>query len=474
MMIKSFKKINCHNPLMVQRFGADPYALVYKDRVYIYMTGDDHMYEEDGSVKENNYSNINKICVISSDDLVNWQDHGTVYAAGTFGAASWGMNSWAPAAAWKNIDGKDRFFLYFANSGNGIAVLSADSPVGPFTDPIGGPLISRDTPTCAEVTWLFDPAVLMDDDGSAYIYVGGGIPSPDKVSDPGTARVAKLADDMIHLDGDPVPIEHVPYLFEDSGINRMGGKYFYSYCTNFDVSEEAAKEQGFEKGEIMTMSSDSPMGPFKPASPVLKNPEFFFGDGGNNHHCMFEFKGEWYIAYHARILERAMDSLHGYRSTNIDKLCLDESGAPAKSVGTTEGVAQVKYLDPFAKTPAVTIGNCAGLTTRQFGETAEKYGSGEMILTEIKDGSWVQVFGADFGDEGASGFTAGVRGEGSGHILVKADDADGEVLADIEVKSPGYTVTDISAALTKTIKGVHDIYLVFSGSGYELYNWSFN
>ena len=53
----------------------------------------------------------------------------------------------------------------------------------------------------------------MDDDGSAYIYFGGGIPSEDKAANPGTARVAKLSDNMISLDGDPVIIENVSYLF---------------------------------------------------------------------------------------------------------------------------------------------------------------------------------------------------------------------------------------------------------------------
>ena len=45
--------------------------------------------------------------------------------------------SWAPAAAHKTINGKDKFFLYFANGGGGIGVLTADSPIGPWTDPLG-------------------------------------------------------------------------------------------------------------------------------------------------------------------------------------------------------------------------------------------------------------------------------------------------------------------------------------------------
>lgn len=37
---ESYKNTLCNNPVMTQRFGADPYALVYDGRVYLYMTGD--------------------------------------------------------------------------------------------------------------------------------------------------------------------------------------------------------------------------------------------------------------------------------------------------------------------------------------------------------------------------------------------------------------------------------------------------
>lgn len=49
-------------------------------------------------------------------------------------------------------------------------------------------------------------------------------------------------------------------------------------------------EIGFSSGEIITMSSDNPMGPFTLCGPILKNPQYYFGRGGNNHHCMFEFE----------------------------------------------------------------------------------------------------------------------------------------------------------------------------------------
>lgn len=148
-----------------------------------------------------------------------------------------------------------KFFLYFANGGNGIAVLEADSPTGPFTDRLGKPLISRQTPACSDVTWLFDPAVLVDDDGEAYLYFGGGIPNADMAANPGTARVVQLGGDMQSLRGTPVVIADVPYLFEDSGINKINGRYYYSYCSNFSIPEEQVSSLGFDKGEILVMTS---------------------------------------------------------------------------------------------------------------------------------------------------------------------------------------------------------------------------
>ena len=63
--------------------------------------------------------------LFESDDLVNWTVHGTIFVASAAGAAKWGNNSWAPAVAYKEIAGKMKFFVYFANSGNGIGLAVA-------------------------------------------------------------------------------------------------------------------------------------------------------------------------------------------------------------------------------------------------------------------------------------------------------------------------------------------------------------
>lgn len=479
---KNAKGMLDNNPLMTQRFGADPYALVYDDTLYIYMTGDTPEYLEDGSLNTNTYSKINTINVISTKDMVNWTDHGAIYAAGKDGAAKNANNSWAPAATWKMIDGKPKFFLYFANNGSGIFVLTSDSPTGPFTDPLGTELISRNTPTCASVIWLFDPAVFVDDDGSAYIYFGGGVPQ-NNPAHPYTARVAKLGDDMISLDGDPVAIDP-PYLFEDSGIHKMGNTYYYTYSSNFSVDKAGTDEYGLKNGEICYMTSDSPMGPFTYQGVILPNPGEFFGVGGNNHHCVFNFRGDWYITYHAESIEERLGMpVKGYRSTHIDKLAINEDGTLGRTKGTRAGVEQSGYLNPYETVEAETIWNSAGVTTRAFAESDSAAGvdkvvdCGNMVVCGIETGSWIGVKGVDFGDKGATEFVASVCAgtEVTGVIQIRIDRLMGDIVGYLEVSKDGdgKTYIEQSGKLLETVTGVHDLYFTFYGSGYSLDTWKF-
>ena len=76
--VNVYKTLDQHNPVMVQRFGADPWAMVYNGRVYLYMTGDEPVTKNGSKPKTNDYANIVTIRVLSSDDLVNWTDHGAL------------------------------------------------------------------------------------------------------------------------------------------------------------------------------------------------------------------------------------------------------------------------------------------------------------------------------------------------------------------------------------------------------------
>ncbi|MHB8127880.1 MAG: glycoside hydrolase family 43 protein [Mobilitalea sp.] len=471
----TLKSFGYNNPLMTQRLGADPYAIVYDGRVYIYMTGDIVEYDNEGLATKNSYGKINTLNVLSSDDLVNWTDHGAINAAGSGGAANWGNNSWAPAVAYKKIDGKDKFFIYFANGGNGIGVLTADSPTGPFTDPLYHALVSRSTPNCSSVTWLFDPAVLVDDDDKAYLYFGGGIPG-ENYANPGTGRVVELGADMISLASDPVSLD-IPYLFEDSGINKIGETYYYSYCSNWNVDPKDAVKLGFNSAEIVYMTSDSLMGPFTLKGSILKNPGTFFGCYGNNHHCMFEFNNQMYIAYHTQILESKLGISGGYRTTHIDSVKISEDGSIKRITATENGVKQVKSLNPFEKTEAETMSTMGGISTVLLDETSVNKGPGNMVVTDIHTGDWIAVYGADFGEEGAKTFIVSVKPpkEQFGAIQIRLDNPNGDVVGYVKI-DPNETeeYQEISTELLTKITGEHNLVFIFYGEGYTFDYWYFN
>lgn len=458
-LAKGPKSLSNHNPAYITRYGADPFAMIYNDEVFIYMTNDQQEYDSHPN-STNSYANINTINCMSSKDMVNWTDHGVMNVAKS--SASWAKNSWAPSACHKVVGGKEKFFLYFADNGGGIGVVTSDNPWGPWSDPRGSALANRSTQNCGNVEWIFDPAVLIDDDGTGYIYFGGGVPKG-KESNPGTARVAKLKNNMVELDGAPATI-NPPYLFEDSGINKIAGKYIYSYCSNWNCTGNP-----MTNAQICYMTSDNPMGPFSYTGVAYLNQDDFLSGnhGGNNHHAMFEFKGVWYMTYHARMLQNAQGASGDYRSTNIDYVNVNTSnGTISKSKGSEAGVKQIQYHNPFEKTEAETFCWMGGIETKKGSSDVSN-----MLVSSIDKGDWVGLAGVDFGT-GASVFTAKVSSTKGAAIKICKNKADGEVIGYLEVPNTGGQLKEVSARLSSPIAGVCDLFFVFSGS-FDFDYWMF-
>jgi len=451
---KSYKKAAENNPLYTQRFGADPGVMEYNGRLYVYMTDDLLEYDAEGKVKENSYQQIRTINCISSDDMVNWTDHGKIRVAGPYGAAKWAANSWAPCAAHKTVNGQEKFFLYFCNGGNGIGVLCADSPTGPWRDERGSLLITRSVPNCADVTWLFDPAVMVDEDGTGYLAFGGGIPDGMQKA-PGTGRIVKLADDMIHLDGDPVRLD-VPWLFEDSGINRVGDKYYYTYCSNFMTKGNDLK---LTDGAIQYMIADSPLGPYTYMGELFPNEGRFFGMYGNNHHSLACLNGEWYLFYHNRPVEKAMGIGGNYRSPQADKIIFGEDGLPKQVKGTMKGIDQLKPFDPFRSVPAATMSHEGGITVD--GSDGKTWIIGEA-------GSWIRISGVDFGTDAAT-LTVNAMPPSNCTLYAVLDNPENPVVSRIRLEVPEDAKPALFTAPIKA-EGVHDLYLVADGP-IKLYSW---
>lgn len=473
----AFKAPLNHNPLMGHKFGADPFGMEDGGRMYVYMT-DDHLYRSTNGevIKEQwDYSDCKMVTIISSDDLVNWTDHGTQPVAGSGGPASWASQMWAPCAAHKTINGKEQYFLYFSNSNNGIGVLVADGPYGPWKQPanLNGALITRSTPNCSDVLSVYDPAVLIDDDGKAYIYFGGGF-NDDNPSDPGTARCVQLGDDMVSIVGTPVKI-NPPYLFEDAGINKVGGKYLYSYCSNFKAGNE-----GPGSGNVGYMKSDSPLGPFTYVGNCFDNPggAGWAGGGGNHHHAFIKFQGKYYALYHTRTLKSAMRSSNPdindnveLRSTCLSELKVNETNATITRLTTSDitksGVKQLKRFDPYRKVPGATMAWEYNVTTT-FHKGANP--SKTYTTAEMKTGSWMCLSNVDLRN-GPVGFTAEVKGKGSIKICSKYPDKKGTICVLAEV--PNYSsYKTITVPVVESLTGVREKFYIVAEGDISIKSWS--
>ena len=151
----SLLSISAQNPIVQTKYTADPAPMVWNDRLYLYTTHD-----EDGS----SWFTMDNWNLYSTNDMVNWTDHGVILKYSDF--------EWAKGDAWapQCIERDGKFYMYVPmisriNNRGAIGVAVADTPMGPFYDPIGGPLVQTD--------WGdIDPTVFIDDDGQAYMYWG--------------------------------------------------------------------------------------------------------------------------------------------------------------------------------------------------------------------------------------------------------------------------------------------------------------
>lgn len=479
---EAIKPVGQNNPIAASRFMADPYAIEYEGTVYVYGTNDSDamIIGEDGEVPKNSYSHVKSLNCYSSKDMVNWTDEGIIQVAGKNGPAKWASNSWAPAVAHKKINGKDKFFIYFADNGSGIGVLEGDSPTGPWKDPIGKQLISRDTPNCSgnEVPWLFDPAVLVDDDGRAYLYFGGIGEAEDR-DHPRCNRVVELNNDMISLKGDPQVID-APAAFEDSGINKIGDKYYYSYCTNWDGGSDRPTSKGLGIANIAYMVSDNPMGPWSDAKVVLKNPtEYFKGlpsnDFNNNHHCMLVRDDKVYMFYHSQWIAADKGYGYGYRTSGVDLVTVDKDGN-LQGTMTKTGVTATATFDPFAMVEAETFAWANGVSTI-VGPDQENTRN-NRVLSSISSGDYVGLENVAFGAEGAQSLTMSIANSAeTGSIEVYIDEMKESNKVGVLTVSPtgsNEVFNDMVVDFASPITGTHRLFFVFKAEDILVDTWSFS
>ena len=484
----NFKATGNANPISGCVFCADPTALEYNGRLYVYGSNDHQQFIKNGKKGENGYGDIKSLVVFSTDDLVNWTFHGTIDVAklcSTWSTSKWWRgfhNSWAPSVTWRTTeDGKEEFFLYFANNSHGVGVLKASSPIGPWTSPLRESLIGSDTPGAVTQGANFDPGVVIDDNGTGWVTFGGLPPEGADPLMPNTARIAKLKPSMTALDGSAIVLP-APYHFEASELNMIDGKYVYTYCSNWANRSDAdwnkyKQEKGISvsKPETCTMCymvSDNPTDPNSWVYKGVYGPHP--GTSPNNHSHLHKFNGKYYHIYHnGGLLEgmknaKAVDSnASTYRSICVDQATVNETTQTISKVTlTTKGVAPLKPLNPYELQQAETMASCGGVNYEDFkniklitSKNTLGNDASENMYIKMAAGSWTSLRNVDFGENGANSFILRAKGTGSFQIRTASK---GTPIATMQFSSTDWQdhVMELDPSLFKGTKQF--LFLVFT------------
>ncbi|GAA3213145.1 glycoside hydrolase family 43 protein [Nonomuraea helvata] len=321
-------------PITTAIYTADPAALVVGDTLYLY-TGHDEAPQGGTNFVMRDWR------VFTSTDAATFTDQGAKLSISNF--------SWAGADAWageveRGADGK--YYWYVPVNGNGagwmdIGVAVGDSPLGPFRDAKGGPLISDSTPNSSPLN--IDPTVFTDDDGQVYMYWGSyyGL------------RAVKLNANMTSTQGSVITPSGVSNFWEAPWMFKRNGVYYLAYSAN----DSACSAPGYACIRYATASN--PLGPWTHRGVVLDQVS-----STTNHPAIIEYKGQWYMVYHNASAPGGGDFR---RSVTIDKLYFNADGTMQKVVKTSGGpttpgnlatsaTPSTSYVSPWETLAAVNDG----------------------------------------------------------------------------------------------------------------------
>ena len=455
------------NPFVQTWFTSDPAPMVHNGTMYVY-TGHD----EDNA----DFFWMQEWRVYSTQDMVNWQDHGSPLALESF--------SWADDRAWasQTIERDGKFYWYICahskiSNGMAIGVAVSDSPTGPFRDAIGKPLFENGS-------WdHIDPTVMIDDDGQAWLMWGNP-----------QCYYLKLNRDMISYSGELGRLDMTEEAFGSPIMSKRekGKKYKDSYVegpwlrkvdnSKFKVESSKAYQLLYAAGgvpeHISYSTAPSPTGPWTYAGeimPLCDTKSF------TNHCGVADYKGHSYFFYHTGKLPNG----GGFgRSVAVEEFKYNADGSFPTIMPTDEGVKPIATFDPYRKVEAETMAFSKGVKTEQNDEVG-------VYVTDIHNGDYIKLQNVAFGNKVPRVFTArvasGLRG---GQIEIRLDSIHGKLLGKVNVPGTGgwekwqtitldldySTITDLNAP-HRTISGLElpataDLYFVFTGrKGPKLFNF---
>ena len=302
-------------PLVTHIYTADPSAHVFEGKIHIYPSHD-----RDIEVESNDNGDqymMEDYHVLSMDNLDSpVVDHGVALHINDVPWAKKQM--WAPDAAFKN----NTYYFYFPAKDKDdifrIGVATSKSPAGPFIP----------QPDYMKGSFSIDPAVLVDDDNKAYIYIGGlwggqlekwqtGEYIPDAEgpapSEPALGPVvAELSDDMLSLkeplkeisivdeNGNPILAgDEERRFFEAPWVYKYNGYYYLTYSTG-------------TTHYIVYAISKNPKGPFVYKGRILE-PVI----GWTTHQSVVQIGDKWYLFYHDSSLSNGVNQKRCVKYTEL-------------------------------------------------------------------------------------------------------------------------------------------------------------
>ncbi len=432
------------NPIICDRYTPDPAPYVHGDTLYLFV---DH----DENETLNNYFTMKDWLLYCTVDMVNWTYLGTPLTSATF--SSWAKQDndcWASQCIER--DGKWYWYVTATvrdGGYTGIGVAVADSPAGPYTDPIKKPIVKG---------WFkIDPSVFIDDDGQAYLFYGNN-----------ALWYAKLTKSMTSITGGEKEIKTKdesafgPYKgYNDDGtpktnfeeaswIYKRNGKYYLEYAAG-GVPEHWAYS-----------TADKITGPWKYQGKIMGEAENSFTIHGGS----VEYKGHHYMFYHNGKLPNG----GGYkRSTCVEEFTPNTDGTIPYINFTENGVEPLQTVNPYKKQEAETINQCQGVLCE--GDYTGCY------VTNTSRSNFVKVRNVDFGASGAQSIRVCVKSERNMTLVMRTGSQSGTVKGRLTIEPTNGEWVYLDYALTEPITGIKDLFFILSGptsSQFKFDNWQFS
>lgn len=415
-----------NRPIIQTSYTADPAPMVHDGTVYLYTSHD-----EDDADGFKMYDWL----LYTSTDMVNWTAHGAVASLKDFKWNKRENGAWAIQVVERN----GKFYMYCPIHGNGIGVLVADSPYGPFVDPIGKPLVWQ------KEHWNdIDPTVLVDDDGQAYLYWGN----------PHLYGV-KLNDDMVSYSGDIITYPHIQDYQEGPWLSKHDGRYYMSFAST-------CCPEGI--GYAM---SDSASGPWEYKGHIMDHTPRTRG----NHPGLIDYKGKSYVFGHSYdVLRRETPDHHERRNVEAAEMWYNADGTIQEVPYFRDAtLSQIEALNPFKRVEAETMAWGYGLKTLPAPDNGPATAN-NMVVAGIDPGEYIEISGVDF-KKGAGEFTVMASGmEKGGTIEIRLDSPSGKKIGELKIVPTGGidSYRTFKTRLEK-VAGVHDLFLCFEGEGKDLF-----